>query len=216
VSPRRLGVAAAAALFVVAGGAGASASPTFQQLLFFDVGWKADRKPWLVRLEASVGPIGDHSYTHPLLVTLPPTEIRRELRRTQRAIRRAAGRRVRLFRPPFGDNASEILRIARRLGMLEVMWNEDSGDASEPSTPSSQEIYRDLVDRVKAGGIVLMHEDEVVPRTLDALRMFLPVLEHKGLHAVTVPALLQLDPPRLDALAKGSGGCHSSWHPLRS
>jgi peptidoglycan/xylan/chitin deacetylase (PgdA/CDA1 family) len=181
---------------------------------FFNIGRKAARKPQLVRLEASVGAIGDHSYTHPNLITLPPAQIRSELARTQRAIRRATGRkRVVLFRPPFGDNASEILRIARRLGMLEVMWNQDSGDASEASTPSSQEIYQNLVDRVKAGGIVLMHEDEVVPRTLDALRMFLPVLEQEGLHAVTVSALLRLDPPPLEQVAKGSGGCNSSWHP---
>jgi peptidoglycan/xylan/chitin deacetylase (PgdA/CDA1 family) len=181
---------------------------------FFDIGQKVVRKPWLVRLEASVGVIGDHSFTHPNLVTLPPREIRRELARAKKAIRRVTGRRkVLLFRPPFGNNAAEILAIARRLGMLEVMWNEDSGDASEPSTPPSEEIYRHLVDRVRAGGIVLMHEDEVVPRTLDALRMFLPVLEQEGLRAVTVPALLRLDPPPLDAVAKGSGGCNSSWHP---
>ena len=181
---------------------------------FFNIGSKVVGHPGLVRLEASVGTIGDHSFTHPNLITLPPAQIRSELARTRRAIRRATGRkRVRLFRPPFGDNAAEILRIARRLGMLEVMWNQDSGDASEASTPSSQEIYQHLVDRVRAGGIVLMHEDEVVPRTLDALRMFLPVLQQEGLHAVTVPALLRLDPPPLEQVAKGSGGCNSSWHP---
>jgi peptidoglycan/xylan/chitin deacetylase (PgdA/CDA1 family) len=256
VSLRRLGVAAAVAVFVAAGTAGASPSPTFQQLLdagipiycgagtkpyvaltfddgpgpfapqlvallrqyharatFFNIGRKAARKPRLVRLEASVGTIGDHSYTHPNLIMLPPAQIRSELARTQKAIRKVTKRKVILFRPPFGDNASEILQIARRLGMLEVMWNQDSGDASEASTPSSEQIYENLVAQVKAGGIVLMHEDEVVPRTLDALRMFLPVLEQEGLHAVTVPALLRLDPPPLDAVAKGSGGCNSSWHP---
>ena len=180
---------------------------------FFNIGRKVVRKPRLVRLEASVGSIGDHSFTHPNLITLPPAQIRSELARTQKAIRKVTKRKVVLFRPPFGDNATEILRIARRLGMLEVMWNQDSGDASEVSTPSSQEIYQNLVDRVSAGGIVLMHEDEVVPRTLDALRMFLPVLAQEGLHAVTVPELLRLDPPPLDAVAKGSGGCNSSWHP---
>ena len=248
MSLRRLGVAAAVAAAVVAGTAGASPSPTFQELLdagipiycgagtkpyvaltfddgpgpfapqlvallrqyharatFFNIGRKAARKPRLVRLEASVGTIGDHSYTPPNLITLPPA---------QKAIRKVTKRKVILFRPPFGDNASEILQIARSLGMLEVMWNQDSGDASEASTPSSEQIYENLAAQVKAGGIVLMHEDEVVPRTLDALRMFLPVLEQEGLHAVTVPALLRLDPPPLDAVAKGSGGCNSSWHPV--
>ena len=180
---------------------------------FFNIGSKAVVNPRLVRLEASVGTIGDHSFTHPNLITLPPAQIRSELARTKKAIKRITGRKVILFRPPFGNNAQEILRIARSLGMLEVMWNQDSGDASEASTPPSQEIYRHLVDRVRAGGIVLMHEDEVVPRTLDALRMFLPVLQQEGLHAVTVPQLLRLDPPPLEQVAKGSGGCNSSWHP---
>jgi peptidoglycan-N-acetylglucosamine deacetylase len=256
VSLRRLPLVAALLVGAVAGAAGASPCPTFQQLLdagipiycgagtqpyvaltfddgpgpystqlvallrqyharatFFEIGQKVVRNPWLARLEASAGAIGDHSFTHPNLITLPPDQIRRELWRTRKAIHRATGRKVRLFRPPFGDNAAEILGIARELRMLEVMWNQDSGDASEPSTPSSQEIYQHLVDRVRAGGIVLMHEDEVVPRTLDALRMFLPVLEQEGLHAVTVPALLRLDPPPLEQVAKGSGGCNSPWHP---
>jgi peptidoglycan/xylan/chitin deacetylase (PgdA/CDA1 family) len=182
---------------------------------FFDIGKKVVRRPRRERLEASVGAIGDHSFTHPNLITLPPEQIRSELARTQKAIERTTRQKVVLFRPPFGDNAAEILQIARGLGMLEVMWNEDSGDASEASTPSSQEIYQHLVDRVRAGGIVLMHEDEVVPRTLDALRMFLPVLQQEGLQAVTVPELLRFDPPSLEQVAKGSGGCNSRWHPLR-
>jgi peptidoglycan/xylan/chitin deacetylase (PgdA/CDA1 family) len=178
---------------------------------FFLIGRKVVRKPKLVRKEASVGALGDHSFTHPNLIELSPATIRSELARTQKAIKRATKRRVVLFRPPFGDNDPAILQIARRLGMLEVMWNEDSGDASEPSTPSSQQIYQNLVDRVRPGAIVLLHEDESVPRTLEAVRMFLPVLAQKGLKAVTVPQLLRLDPPPLEQVAKGSGGCNSSW-----
>jgi hypothetical protein len=95
--------------------------------------------------------------------------------------------------------------------MLEVMWNQDSGDASEAATPSSQEIYQHLVDRVRAGGIVLMHEDEQVPATLNALKLYLPAFQRTGLKAVTVTQLLALDPPPLEQVAKGSGGCNSSW-----
>jgi peptidoglycan/xylan/chitin deacetylase (PgdA/CDA1 family) len=177
---------------------------------FFEIGQKVVRKPRLARLEASVGALGDHSFTHANLMTLSPQQIRRELAQTQKAISRITGRNVVLFRPPFGDNAQEIRSTARSLGMLEVMWNEDSGDASEPSTPPTEQIYQHLVERVRAGGIVLMHEDEVVPRTLDALRMYLTVLQQQGLHAVTVPELLRRDPPPLEQVAKGSGGCNSS------
>ena len=178
---------------------------------FFNIGQKAVRKPRLVRLEASVGAIGDHSFTHPNLITLPRNRIASELARTQKAIRRITKRKVILFRPPFGDNDPGILTIARGLGMLEIMWNQDSGDASEASTPSSQEIYQHLVDRVRAGGIVLMHEDEQIPAALNALKLYLPAFQQTGLKAVTVPQLLALDPPPLAQVAKGSGGCNSSW-----
>jgi peptidoglycan/xylan/chitin deacetylase (PgdA/CDA1 family) len=178
---------------------------------FFNIGQKAVRKPRLVRLEASVGAIGDHSFTHPNLITLPRARIIGELARTQKAIKRITKRKVILFRPPFGDNDPGILEIARGLGLLEIMWNQDSGDASEASTPSSQEIYQHLVDRVRAGGIVLMHEDEQVPATLNALKLYLPAFQQTGLKAVTVPQLLALDPPPLAQVAKGSGGCNSSW-----
>ena len=180
---------------------------------FFEIGQKVVGHPGRVRMEASVGAIGDHSFTHPNLITLPPAQIRSELLRTQRAIRRITKRRPILFRPPFGDNAPSILQIARSLGMLEVMWDADSGDGSEASTPPSEEIYQHLVDRVRAGAIVLMHEDETVPATLNALKLFLPYMQQKGFKAVTVPQLLRLDPPPLEQVAKGSGGCNSSWQP---
>jgi peptidoglycan/xylan/chitin deacetylase (PgdA/CDA1 family) len=178
---------------------------------FFNIGQKVLRKPALVRLEASIGAIGDHTFTHPNLITLPRGKIIAELARTQKAIRKVTKRKTILFRPPFGDNDPGILRVARGLGMLEVMWNQDSGDASEAATPSSQEIYQHLVDRVRAGGIVLMHEDEQVPATLNALKLYLPAFQRTGLKAVTVTQLLALDPPPLEQVAKGSGGCNSSW-----
>src|SRR5438552_6183446 len=72
---------------------------------FFTIGQKVVRHPRLTRLEASVGAIGDHSFPHPHLITLPRNQIIAELARTRKAIRRITRRRVILFRPPFGDNA---------------------------------------------------------------------------------------------------------------
>ena len=54
-------------------------------------------------------------------------------------------------------------------------------------------------------------EDEQVPATLNALKLYLPEFKKTGLKAVSVPKLLALDPPPLDEVAKGSGGCNSSW-----
>jgi peptidoglycan/xylan/chitin deacetylase (PgdA/CDA1 family) len=179
---------------------------------FFEIGRKAASHPDLVRAELSTGAVGDHSWSHPDLTQLESAAVTRQLASTERAIESVGGRDVLVFRPPFGSNDPRSLDLGGRLGMLEVLWNVDSGDASGASTPSSDEIARNLAARVRPGAIVLLHEDEQKPATLDALRTFLPWLNAHGLHAVTVPELLAHDLPEAEQVAKGVGGCHVSWH----
>ena len=179
---------------------------------FFEIGSKAAVGADLVRAELSVGAVGDHSWSHPDLTQLDDGAVTRQLASTQRTIESVGGRDVLVFRPPFGANDPRSLELGGRLGMLEVLWNVDSGDATGASTPPSDEIARNLAERVRPGTIVLLHEDEQRPATLDALRTFLPWLEAHGLRAVTVPELLAHDLPAAEQVAKGVGGCHVSWH----
>jgi peptidoglycan/xylan/chitin deacetylase (PgdA/CDA1 family) len=97
--------------------------------------------------------------------------------------------------------------LAGHLGMLEVLWNVDSGDASEPSTPSAEKIAQNLADRVKPGAIILLHENITGTPSIRALDTFLPVLKSRGLVAVTVPELLARDPPTVSDLRKGPANC---------
>jgi peptidoglycan/xylan/chitin deacetylase (PgdA/CDA1 family) len=178
---------------------------------FFEVGVKAVARPDLVRLEATVGEVGDHSWSHPSLPSLPNGKIVGQLESQQNAIARITGRRPNLFRTPFGARDPRVDSIAAGLGLLDVLWSIDSGDASGVSTPPSSRIAQNLTQRVRAGAIVLLHEDETVPRALDALNVFLPQLRQLGLHAVTVSDLLRLDPPDSAELPHGGGGCNSTW-----
>ena len=179
---------------------------------FFELGEKAAARPDLVRLEAAAGEVGDHSWSHPSLPRLPNAKVVGQLELQQNAVERITDQRPRLFRPPFGARTARVDSIGAGLGLLAVLWNVDSGDASGVSTPSSTRIVRNLMQRVRPGAIVLLHEDETVPRALDALRVFLPQLRRLGLHAVTVSDLLRLDPPDRQELPNGEGGCNSSWH----
>lgn len=179
---------------------------------FFEIGRKAAAHRDLVRAELSAGALGDHSWSHPDLTQLESAAATRQLASTQRTIESVSRKDVVVFRPPFGSNDPRSLDLGGRLGMLEVLWNVDSGDASGASTPSSDEIARNLAERVRPGAIVLLHEDEQVPATLDALQTFLPWLKSHGLRAVTVPELLAHDLPRADQVAKGVGGCNVQWH----
>ena len=179
---------------------------------FFEIGNKAAVHSDLVRAELSVGAVGNHSWSHPDLTQLEAAGVTRQLASTKRTIESVGGHDVLVFRPPFGSNDPRSLELGGRLGMLEVLWNVDSGDASGASTPAPAEIARNLAERVRPGAIVLLHEDEQLPATLNALETFLPWLEEHGLRAVTVPELLAHDLPDAEQLAKGSGGCNVQWH----
>jgi peptidoglycan-N-acetylglucosamine deacetylase len=178
---------------------------------FFELGEKAAARPDLVRLEATVGEVGDHSWSHPSLPSLPNAKIVGQLESQQNVIARITGKRPNLFRPPFAAHDSRVDSIAADLGLLDVLWNVDSGDASGASTPPSSRVARNLRQRARAGEIVLLHEDETVPRAIDALKQFLPQLRQLGLHAVTVSDLLRLDPADPKELPNGEGGCNSTW-----
>jgi peptidoglycan/xylan/chitin deacetylase (PgdA/CDA1 family) len=179
---------------------------------FFEIGQKAAAAPRLVRLEASVGEIGNHSWSHPSLTKLPNAQVVGQLVKAQQAFEAATGRRPMLYRPPFEAHDARVDGIASGLGLLDVLWNVDSGDASGISTPPSSKIARNLAERVRPGAIVLLHEDETAPRAIGAVEQFLPELRRRGLHAVSVSDLLLLDPPDTDEIPNGSGGCNSTWH----
>jgi peptidoglycan/xylan/chitin deacetylase (PgdA/CDA1 family) len=181
------------------------------QATFFEVGEKAVARPDLVRLESGVGEVGDHSWSHPSLTTLPNAKVVGQLESQQDAVERITGTRPNLFRPPFAAHDARVDSIAADLGLLDVLWNIDSGDASGASTPSSSRIAQNLTQRIRAGGIVLLHEDETVPRAIEAMKLFLPQLRQLGLHAVTVSNLLRLGPPNFEELPNGEGGCNSTW-----
>lgn len=179
---------------------------------FFEIGEKAAARPDLVRLEATAGEVGDHTWSHRSLPALPNAKVVGQLELQQNAVERITGERPNLLRPPFAAHDARVDSIAAGLGLLDVLWNVDSGDASGVSTPSSSRIAENLTQRVRAGAIVLLHEDETAPRALDALKQFLPLLQRLGLHAVTVSDLLRLDPPDPAELPNGEGGCNSTWH----
>jgi peptidoglycan-N-acetylglucosamine deacetylase len=177
---------------------------------FFEIGRKAARHPRLVPLEAAAGEVADHSWSHPTMTGLSPARVVTQLLRAKRRIEKISGQPVDLFRPPFGDDDPLVASVAQGLGLLVVLWNVDSGDASAPSTPSPEVLARQLADRVQPGAIVLLHEDVTVPTAVNALRIFLPVLAQRGLKAVTVSELLQLDPPAPGSLGN-VGACNVTW-----
>ena len=91
---------------------------------FFMIGRYVRMRPDIVREVAQAGhAIGNHTFTHPLLIFESAPQIRGQLEECEKALADTIGDRARIFRPPFGGRRPAVLRIAQEMGLETVMWN---------------------------------------------------------------------------------------------
>lgn len=118
-------------------GPNAEFTPRFLDLLgryeikavFFLVGKFAKEHPYVVRRILAEGhTIGNHSWAHPNLAKISAAKVRDELQSTNRILEQITGLPVAFFRPPYGSSNTEVLKIARDMGMLPVFWNAIAPD----------------------------------------------------------------------------------------
>jgi peptidoglycan/xylan/chitin deacetylase (PgdA/CDA1 family) len=96
---------------------------------FFLIGRFARQRRELVRhIHAAGHVVGNHTWTHPWLMFSSPARIREELSATNAALEDILGEPVRYFRPPHGARNPGVLRIARELGLVPVLWNVTAFD----------------------------------------------------------------------------------------
>jgi len=123
---------------------------------FFVIGQNAAWYPSYVQQENAEGHvIGNHTWSHPDLTTLPPDQVRQQFESTSNQIAFLTGKRPSLWRPPYGRYNSTVTSIASSLGMSMRLWNVDPRDWSRPGTA---EIVRRVVDNVRNGDVVIMHD----------------------------------------------------------
>jgi peptidoglycan/xylan/chitin deacetylase (PgdA/CDA1 family) len=130
--------------------------------------------------------LGDHTFTHPDLVTAGG--VQSQLQRTIQAIRGLSGYTPCVFRPPYGDYDSAVLRTAASLGLATILWEVDPSDYTLPGVSV---IEQRVLAQVRPGAIVLSH-DGGGPReqTLAAYPYIIRTLRDRGYRFVTVPELL--------------------------
>ena len=173
-----------------------------QRATFFVVGKSLDAWPgWLSR-ERRIAAIGDHTATHADLAVLSPAQVYAQINGARVQIQRQSGQRVDLFRPPYGALDPTVLGVARRLGLLTIMWTQDSRDSLGANYAG---IIANVEQALRPGAIILMHENR--GQTIRALSTLLPVLRRRHLHSVSLPELFATDPPSRAQLDRGAAGC---------
>ncbi|HWF34383.1 MAG TPA: polysaccharide deacetylase family protein [Solirubrobacteraceae bacterium] len=182
-----------------------------ERATFFVVGRSMDQYHGYLRRELRVAAIGDHTYTHPILLALSPSQITWQLEATARKIEAQTRRRVDLWRPPYELHNATTDRIAQRLGLVEILWDVDSQDSLGAG-------YAQIIKHVEAGlhpgAIIEMHENR--GQTIRALTTLLPLLHRRHLRSVSVLHLLGADPPSVAQVRRGLLGCGGAARHARS
>jgi peptidoglycan/xylan/chitin deacetylase (PgdA/CDA1 family) len=149
------------------------------QATFFAVGRNAAAHPELVRQAYAAGHgVGNHTWTHRRLTRLDAGALEAEVGATSAAIQRATGAPVRCLRPPYATVDAASAGRARALGLRLTMWDLDTGDWRRPGAGV---IAGRVLDRVRSGDVVLMHDgggDR--SQTVAALQQVLPSLSARG------------------------------------
>ena len=128
---------------------------------FFLIGKYVRQRPDIVRAIAAAGhEIGNHTDSHPNLILVSAARLRQELSDCNKALEDALGTKITLFRPPFGGRRPNVLRTARGMGLIPVMWSVTGYDWS---AKSAAEIVRKVNRQVNSGPkaqgeIVLLHD----------------------------------------------------------
>jgi peptidoglycan-N-acetylglucosamine deacetylase len=126
------------------------------QATFFLIGRYVQQRPDIAREIVQAGHVvGNHTFTHPLLIFKSKTEIRQELIQCRTALQEAVGEHSNHFRPPFGGRRPAVLRVARELGLEPVMWNVTGYDWNAP--PAAM-IERKVAGQIRGGDVILLHD----------------------------------------------------------
>jgi len=156
---------------------------------FFLVGRAVDANPALAARIAREGhEVGNHTYSHRYLPLARSRSVASELAATDAAIERATGIVPTLARPPYGGRSPLNVRAFTKSAKRLVTWDVNSFDwKGKPAEVVAERV----VERVRPGSIVLMHEARAGGEvTIDAVRLLVPELRARGFELTTVSRCL--------------------------
>jgi len=154
---------------------------------FFLIGNKVAANPGGAKRIADAGmEIGNHTWEHPNMTTVPAEDIAGQFSRANDAITAATGRTPTLYRPAGGLSNDAVRQTAGRFGLAEILWDVIPFDWSNDSNTAATRSI--LMRQIKPGSVVLFHD--TYSSTVDLVYQFIPVLKANGYRLVTVSELL--------------------------
>lgn len=157
-----------------------------QATFFFDGAWVKKFPEMVKEIHADGHEIANHGLYHGHPAQMSRDELKRLITENNQLLAEVIGTDPpKLFAPPYGEFNEGILAVAGNLGYRTIMWTIDTIDWQRPAP---EIIIRRVVDKIKAGAIILMHP--TVP-TVQALEQIIQSLQGQGYKLVTVSELLK-------------------------
>jgi peptidoglycan/xylan/chitin deacetylase (PgdA/CDA1 family) len=151
---------------------------------------------WLAAAVARGHEVGNHGFFNQPMTYGDAAKAGDEIQRLAGLIRQAGVKGTPFFAPPMGAFDQATLQAAAAAGYRTVLWSLDTVDWRLEGVDV---IAARVIDRVKAGDIILCHP---TAQTAPAMAKFLPAIQAKGLKIVTLSELLSPALPTED----GAGG----------
>ena len=165
---------------------------------FFMVEFWTEKYPeYVKKIDEAGHEIGTHSKTHPYMSKLSEAEIRAELSSSSEAITAVTGKKVDLFRPPYGDYDNLVIDTAKSMGIYSIQWDVDSLDWKDLS---ATDIAMRIINGVKPGSIILCHNNGL--HTAEALPLIFSTLQNRGYEFGPIGELIYRENYTIDSAGK--------------
>ncbi|MEW1860017.1 polysaccharide deacetylase family protein [Streptomyces sp. NBC_00669] len=144
------------------------------------------------------------TWSHQILTKISSSEVRKEITEGRDAVHKVAGVTPTLLRPPQGRTSSKVTKIAKELGMSEVVWNSNGADYK---TTDSKLIASRILKSAKPDGIILLHDlvdktNKGYNGTVASIAPIISTLQARGYTFVTVKQLLAPGTPQAGKVYK--------------
>lgn len=119
--------------------------------------------------------LGNHSQNHKNMSQLSDAEKESELMTVHNKVKALTGYDMFLFRPPYGDYDTNVIKVARKCGYYAIQWDVDSLDWKDYGVDS---IIKTVTQHKHLGNgtIILCHNG--APKLIHALGQKMNVFYH--------------------------------------
>ena len=156
---------------------------------FFCIGSKVEKnKTLLKRMKDEGHLIGNHTWSHSFFFDFySPDKMIEEIRKTDEAIEKVTGLKVKLFRPPYGVTNPFVARALKKTGHKVIGWSLKTFDTTKNET----QILDKLENKLRNGDIVLLHDTN--KRVVNILESAIELIQNSGKEIVGLDELFSID-----------------------